>query len=220
MVNPCPGAGHAHGGRLDRVVAPGIIFGISRIYSGLHHKNLTDILLIWLWVFLLILGLSYPGRQAADLAWVSIPFLASAARQAARIQLPEENIFAALGYAGLVVVLFVSIGINFSGLIGSVPQFDQTIRLAGMLAGAILLLSSFGLVNWGWSRIVASTGAIIGLTVFLLIYTISTTWAGASLGRHPDKELWVEGTYPQGQALTLKVLGDVSEWNTGPQELV
>ncbi len=191
------------------------IFGLSRIFSGLRYKNLTDIWLIWLWVFLLILGLIYPARQASDLAWMSVPFLALAARQAARIQLPEENHFAALGYAGLVVVLFVSLAINFSGLIGSVPPFDQTIRLAGMLAGAVLLLASFGLVNWGWSRIVASTGAILGLTVFLLIYTISTTWAGASLGRHPDTELWVEDAYPQGQALTLKVLGDVSEWNSG-----
>ncbi len=93
------------------------IFGISRIFSGLRHKDLTDIWLIWLWVFLLILGLIYPARQAADLAWMSVPFLALAARQAARIQLPEENHFAALGYAGLVVVLFVSIAINFSGLI-------------------------------------------------------------------------------------------------------
>ncbi len=195
------------------------IFGISRIFTGLRHKDLTDLVLIWLWFFLFLLGVIYPTRHPADLAWASVPFLALAARQAVRIHLPAENRLSALGYAGLVAVLFVSIAINFSGIIISItPPFDETIRLAGMLAGAILLLASFGLVNWGWSKIVASTGALLGLTIFLAIYTISTTWAGAGLGRHPDMELWVEDAYPQGQALTLKVLGDVSEWNTGRRD--
>jgi hypothetical protein len=30
--------------------------------------------------------------------------------------------------------------------------------------------------------------------------------------------LWVEDTYPKDQALTMKVLGDVSEWNTGRRD--
>ena len=191
------------------------IFGISRIVTGLREKDPTDIALSWLWGFLIVLALLYPDRHPVDIAWAAVPFLALAARQAARLHFPAEIKLPALGYAGLVVVLFVSLGINFSGLIGETPLFDETLRLGGMLGGVFLLVASFVLVIWGWSWKVASTGAVFGLTIFLLIYTMSTTWAGAGLGRHPDMELWVAGIYPKEQALTLKVLGDVSEWNTG-----
>ena len=194
------------------------IFGISRIFTGVRAKDPTDIAFSWLWGALFLLVLLYPDRRPTDLAWAAVPLLALAARQAARIQYPAEIKLPALGYTGLVVVLLVSLGINFSGLIGEAPPFDETLRLGGMLGGVFLLVVSFGLVVWGWSWKVASTGAIFGLTIFLLAYTMTTTWAGAGLGRHPDLEIWIADNYPKEQALTLKVLGDVSEWNTGRRD--
>jgi hypothetical protein len=194
------------------------LFGITRVFTGLRQKDPTDVALIWLWGFSLLLVCIYPARHPADVAWVAVPFLALAARQAARVNFPVENKLPAIGYAALVVVLFVSLGINFSGFFGETPVFDETLRVGGILGGVFLILASFGLMIWGWSWKVASAGALFGLTIFLLIYTLSSAWAGASLGRRPDMELWVEDTYPKDQALTMKVLGDVSEWNTGRRD--
>ena len=109
------------------------IFGISRIFSNFREKNPLDAALIWLWVFLLVAVFIYPERRPVDLAWAAVPFLALAARQGARVIIPEKNKVAALGYAGLVIVLFVSLGMNFSGFFGETPPFDETLRLGGLL---------------------------------------------------------------------------------------
>ena len=154
-----------------------IIYGISRLFTGLRHKDPVDMALIWLWGFLLLLVLVYPAHLPIDIAWAAVPFLALAARQAAQLQLSPENKLPTLGYAALVMVLLVSLAMNYSGLIGETPPVDETLRYGGMLGGLFLLAASLILVIWGWSWKVASTEAVFGLTVFLLAYTVSTAWA-------------------------------------------
>ena len=61
-------------------------------------------------------------------------------------------------------------------------------------------------------------GAIFGVSTGLLVFTLSNAWDSAGLSRLPGMELWVNGVYPKERALTLKVLGDVSEWNTGRRD--
>jgi hypothetical protein len=191
------------------------LFGSVGVVRELIGRKMANPGLVWIWAFVFLLALAYPARQTADLAMAAVPFLALGARQAAQLRQPFENKVPAWGYTLLVAVLGASIYLNYASQISAIVPGQDALRWGGMLGALFLILASFFLVAWGWSWKVAGTGIIFGIGGLLLMYTLMTTWSGAGLSVNPGNELWVEGNYANGETLTLKVLGDVSEWNSG-----
>ncbi len=195
-----------------------ILFGVSGMIRTLLHRDPVDETLFWIWAFSFLIFLAYPARQVADLAWGSVPLLAIAARQVGRLSGIAGFCVPVLGYAFLVAVLGFSVSLSYQGLLANLPPEQLTLRWGGLLGTLFLLGASFLLVAWGWAWRVAMTGVIFGLSCVLLVYTLGAAWSGAGLGSRPEAELWIEGVFPKESALTLKVLGDASEWSTGRRD--
>ncbi len=190
------------------------LFGVIGAIRTMFSRPAGYMGLVWTWAFMFLLVLAYPSRQVADLAMPAVPFLALGALLAARLSLPKENKVPTWGYMLLVVVLGFSIYLNYAHLITTVLPQD-VLSWGGILGALFLILASYFLVAWGWSWKVAGTGIVFGLGGLLVLYTLMSAWSGAGLSSNPGDEAWVSGNDPSGEALTLKVLGDVSEWNTG-----
>jgi len=71
------------------------------------------------------------------------------------------------------------------------------------------------LVRWGWSRSAARQGMVWALTGLLALWSISSLFNAAGLGRHPESQLWRSGPALYEQDLLVHSIGDASEWNTG-----
>jgi hypothetical protein len=218
-----------------------LIFGLWGVIRnfGKQNNGLDRFLSLWLLVTFL-LALTNPSRQSVDLLWPIIPLWLLAARQAWRVfnpagfMVPAENLHnhtdqndaqtnmpslkgrsAYMGQAALVVALFGFIVINLRVLSQVIPG-DTTIpmRWAGV-GGAILLIVMISLlVGWGWSSRVAGDGLLLGLTILLLTFSISSMWNSAGLGPNPSAEMWSTVPSVLEADLLERSIGDISEWNT------
>jgi hypothetical protein len=191
------------------------LFGFAGVIREVFDRNSENTALLWIWGFIFLLALAYPARQTADLAFASVPFLAIGSLLAAKLSLPAHSRVTTWAYTALVAVLGASIYLNFESQISAILPGQDSLSWGGILGALLLILASFFLVAWGWSWRVARTGAIFGTSALLLVFTLMSSFIGAGLGVFPENQLWVEGNFPSGAALTSKVLGDVSEWNTG-----
>ena len=195
-----------------------VLFGLTGVVKGLWRKDPVDFSLAWLWIFLFILFLVYPGREPADLAWSAVPLLALGARRAVAMVHAAQNSAPVLGYAVLTAALSISAGLNLIGFSDAGRPEDEVVRWTGIFGAVILIIASFLLMTWGWTLRTAWTGARYGVTAILVIYTLSTAWSAAGFGARPDAEVWIQGNYPKNRAVNFKVLGDVSEWSSGRRD--
>ncbi len=195
-----------------------VVFGLGGVAAGWRERQRVDEFLSWAWAFLFVLFLIYPARQTADLAWSAVPLLGLAARQVARLRLPEENRIPLAGYAILSGILMVTATLNVSGLSINMLPDEETMRLRGILGVGFLVLASFFLITWGWSLRLARYGLMLGVSGALLAYTLSSAAAAGGLGTRPENEIWIEGKSAAEQATATKVIGDVAEWVSGRRD--
>jgi hypothetical protein len=195
------------------------VLGLFGVIRGIFIKETIDRSLIGIWGSLFVVCLAYPGRQTADLAYSAVPFLVIGALQADYMLRQFEWKMPALGYTALIAVLGISLWMNFSSFTNpAIRVEDNPLRWGGIIGVVSLMAASFILIGWGWAWNVARNGFLSGLGSVLLVYTLAAAWSSAGLNVRPEMELWVNGNYPSEQKLALKVLGDVSEWQTGHKD--
>jgi hypothetical protein len=164
--------------------------------------------------------LIYPGRQAPDLVWALVPLWALAARQMVRfIQLIRSDPLAFAGQLALVFVLLIFGWLNIV-IVSQQPagtQIDAS-RWLTLIGSVLLMLVVAVLIAWGWSAQSAAGGLVWGLTVVLLIYTVSSAINAGGLGRRPDAEMWHRSPYVDQADLLLLTATNLSQWNTRAQD--
>ncbi|MEX1071993.1 MAG: hypothetical protein WEC37_05135 [Anaerolineales bacterium] len=168
-------------------------------------------------LFALMLVIVYPGRQVADLLWVSLPLWALAAQEISRyLQIPEEERRAAFGTMSLVLLLGIFFYLTLAKLtfneIGS-EAFQNYL----LVAGAVLLLGLLAtvLISFGWSRRAASNGLVWAL---LILFGISLLSASARFARQTSiaaNELWAPGPAAGQSSLLIANLNDLSSRQEG-----
>ncbi len=195
-------------------------FGFIHIVRSWRSKNPNGkFLSIWFGSALLLL-LIYPGRQVADLVWVSVPLWALAASEIGRpVYWKREHVFRPMILAGVLVIFLISFWTNITSLSYVVPEDPQfTLRLL-IIAGTLILGAlSISLVNMGWSRDAAASGTVWGLCVILLFGMISGVWGTSHRNAVGLRELWLP-LPASGEADLLEMtLQSVGGWFNGSAE--
>lgn len=193
-------------------------FGLAGLVRGALKKDAFSIRLgVWTLVaFLLVL--LFPGRQAADLAWMLLPLWTLAALEIGSHFDFEGRSGWVVG--GLAAFLFATLVFSWLQLAKattvdpSLPQF----RLLWLLVLGILLVIAIMLilVGTGWSFDEACLGGVWGALAPLVLFTLAMT-TGATQVREPRTlELWDPEPRLGGRAdLVLKVANQISNLNTG-----
>lgn len=198
-----------------------LIFGlIGTVWPFQRSDRTQKILNLWLF-FALLLFVVYPGRQILGLVWLVIPLWALASRSLFGIfsSIEKNSQIVSVLLAGLVLVLLIFAVLNLSALTNEAPDNFTTglsgdqvkwIRIVGALVVSALVVT---LVAWGWSVDSAMKGLCFALAVFTFVFTLSSSWNAAGLGRHPEAELSrVDGGILEAD-LFLKTIEDHVEWN-------
>ncbi len=167
-----------------------------------------------------LLVVIYPARQVYDLVWVTIPLAFLTARVLARWLIPEEiALFPIAAEALLTVVLLGFAWLNLSALAN--PTIDDTTLLAAKLWSAVgLLLITSVLMVWGWSLAVMRTGLTYGLTLLLVLFTLSGAVNAAGLGRNPQAEMWPGAQPVMDEDLLRQTVGDLALWTRGDRSVI
>ena len=194
----------------------GLILAIMASLRGWTQGS-RRVMRLSLWMLVAsLLALVYPAHQIGDLAWMLVPFWALAALELAHNSnvLPEER-REVLGVAALIVLILVFIWLDFLSMIQSLGSSDQvTLRTWLMIGSFFLLVVSILLVAIGWSIRVARFGSVLGLTVFLSIYSISTLTGAAGLRVIPEAvELWSPDKGLPESGLLLTTVNQISDWS-------
>lgn len=184
--------------------------------NGLLRRDPVDrFLLVW-WAAALILIIAYPARSLVDLIWPVIPMWVLAARQIARtVQIPVVDRIPVIGQAVLSVIILTYVSVTTASVINNPasPNPEVAVRLGGAL---LLLFASTGLVAWGWSRLVALRGFLLGVMVILLVYTVSSAWDSAGHSGQVERDVWSDGISPSGSSLLMQTIDELNQW--GPKQ--
>lgn len=170
---------------------------------------------LWMLVaFLLVIF--YPSHQVSDLAWMLIPLLALASLELARaINVPRAERREVLGAVALIFLILLFMWLDFLALRRPGIPGDQGQLRFWLLVGSFMLLAvSLLLVAVGWSKRIATYGAIWGLAAFLGIYAAAMLMAAAGHRQVPNSaEMWQpEAQLPMADLL-LSTVQDQSEWS-------
>lgn len=192
------------------------IFALVRLLF-VREKDLLDRFLGWWLLTALLMALIYPLRQVTDLAWALLPLWALAARQlASLVALPDEHRTTAIVFAA---VVFLALAFNWENLAGMAnaaggPQPDD-VRWFAVMGVFVFVLIAALLVGWGWSGVSARKGLGWGIAAGFLVYTLNAAWFAAGIKMPARYELWETTPLPAQANLMTRVLGQLSDWNTG-----
>jgi len=203
-----------------------VLFGLVGIVRGLFLKdNPSDskfarLSVVWIFISLL-LTLSYPGRQTADLVWVIVPFWLIAAWEISHY-VPQGKIQTISIIQALLLILLM--GLFWYSLVSinrlQSPDYDRLARyvvMVGILAlGALITV----LIQLGWSWEAARLGLAWGVMGGLILYSISMLWGAAYLRQNQPEVLWAPAPATGQANLILSTLHDLSYWNTGRAESI
>lgn len=193
-----------------------LLLGLWGGVRGLLRGETIDRLLVYWWAAAFLLGLIYPGRGVADLAWMVLPLWVLAARQLVHLlRVPVEDRLPLLGQVLLsaIILSFLSLtAVTFFNN-SAFPQQEIWIRVIG---AGILLVASTGLVAWGWSGKIALRGLVFGASLVLLAYMVSASWDAAGFSDNQGRALLSGGEALPGEALLMGTVEDLNQW--GPVE--
>jgi hypothetical protein len=197
-----------------------IFLGGAGLVGAFIGRSRFDRFFVFWFFSALILVLIYPGRQAPDMIWALLPLWVLAARQAARyIQLIRSDLMAFAGQLALVFVLLIFTWLTFVLLSNQQVSSDTgQFRWLTIIGSLLLMLVVAILIAWGWSAQSAAGGLVWGVTAVLLIYTVSSAFNAAGLGRRPEAELWQRTPYVDQADLLLQTTANMSQWNTPAQD--
>jgi hypothetical protein len=206
-----------------------IVLAVAALVRGIRAGDrLVMGLGFWLLVTL-ILAISYPARQVADLAWLLLPLWTLAVIEVSHYIVPiEGNVWETLAMVGLTLGILFFAGTNFITIAISPSDMTAAGRQLGpwaltvgqvywvVLIGALLLLAaSVALVGYGWSRSVAFQGALGGVLIALVIINFSIAMAAANLRTYRTSELWASGPRTMQADTLVGQLNDLSRWSKG-----
>jgi hypothetical protein len=193
-----------------------IFLGGAGLVGAFIVRSRMDRFLIFWFFSALVFVLIYPSRQAPDMIWALLPLWVLAARQAARfVQLVRSDLMAFSGQLALVFVLLIFTWLTFVLLSNQQVSSDTgQFRWLTIIGSLLLMLVVAILIAWGWSAQSAAGGLVWGVTAVLLIYTISSAFNAAGLGRRPDAELWQRTPHIDQADLLLQTTVNMSQWNT------
>lgn len=201
----------------------GIVFGVVamvRAWTQSDEHATGRALSLWL-VISFLFALAYPGRQVADLAWVLVPLWGLAGLEFSRYLEVQKGDFVPWALAALVVVMLVSVWTNLAGLAASDAQ-GETYWLRWIVIGGAMLLAVLSsiLVGLGWSRETASRGLAWGVAMALGVGMLAGIWSASQREITNQIELWRPLPGPGHQALLMKTLGDLGDWDLGREDSV
>jgi len=196
-----------------------LIFGLITAVRGfVKGEKTTSVLGFW-FVAALGLALIYPGRQVYDLLWGLIPLWGLAGMELACILKAVKSSWVTRLHAAFVFILFTLAWLSFVNLILMGVDI-QRIGLQWGIVGATFLLMALVTVivagEWGW--IVARRGLVVGVSVALGLYVLSSTMGAAYSGQGDPRELWYPCPGGSQVKLLQESLGDVGLLETGRQE--
>jgi hypothetical protein len=178
-------------------------------------RNKLDLFLLVWWVFGLIFILLYPGRQTADLIWVTLPlWLLTVRVMFFAWHLPETSRLVMVITTSLVVIVFAFLLLAFRSLIGSsLGEGRQLNFLLALIGGAVLLVAIVLLVSYGWSQEIALPGLLLGLAIVFIIGLFALSVQSTGLAPERSYELWYpESKYVSTEWLRLS-MDRIIDWN-------
>ncbi|MBI3158762.1 MAG: hypothetical protein HYZ26_04065 [Chloroflexi bacterium] len=196
-----------------------LLFGVIGLARAVRQPAAHSRFLGWWLLAALALALLSPARQAADLVWALVPLwgLAAGALAPALRPGPEEDRQVVWLEAALLLVFFTYIWFSLASLGFISPENLEEIRRGLSLSIVVLALAVIStlLVGIGWSFAEAGRGALWGVSLFLLFFTISGLFSAAFRRETTAAELWWSGPAPGLADLAAATVGDLSEFRLG-----
>lgn len=194
-----------------------VLFALVGIIRGwMAGSRRVTRLSIWLLVAVL-LAVFYPGRQVHDLVWALIPLSALAALELSRhldVRAGERG--EVLGVTALTFIILIFAWLDLASLAWSPAVPGQANLRLGLFVAAILLLAvSLLLVSVGWSIRSARFGAVWGVSIVLVLLTLSAGMGAGHIRAGYSAELWDAGPYPAHADLLAATVDQLSQWGTG-----
>jgi hypothetical protein len=193
-----------------------LVFGLGGFLTAWRVKDpVGQVLSLWFAVSLVGLTI-YPGRGAADLAWLAIPLWVAAAVEFIRITRLASSTWITRVMSGIVVVLAT---LNWLTLIGMIFQGANEnallLELGLLLASLALIILSAAIISSEWGWFTARKGLVDGAAAALLLYLIASLSLDTYLVSHDPRSIFSEGTGAGQMELLENSVADVSITATG-----
>jgi hypothetical protein len=209
------------GGVPVNVMLAGLVFYeifplVLAIIAGIRAaaiRDKTDGLLALIWLIALVIVLVYPGRQVADLVWVSVPMWVLGIRFLAQVYSSLTPIRLMIGEALFAIIILLCAWLNFAAAM-SLEFSDPTPHWLSIVFMFFFLGIALILLTWGWGAKVALRGIGLGIWVLMTVFTLSAAWRATGQESRPEQELWPVGANFHEGDLLLKTANEYSLWNT------
>ncbi len=190
-----------------------LALAVVALIWALFNKDKTGGLLALAWVLALAIVLLYPGRQVADLVWVTVPMWALGIRFLSLVFAIPLPVKLVIGEALFTIVILVCAWLNFVAAM-SLQFADPTPHWLAIVFMFFFLGMALILLTWGWGAKYALRGVGLGFCFLMAIFTLSAAWRATGQESRPDQELWSVGANFREGDLLIKTANEYSLWNT------
>ena len=201
---------------------PVVIFGLIGGFRSWTGSGRAAKLLPFLALFSLLLVIWYPGRQVADLVWVTLPLSILCAIELSRyFYLPTNETKAAFGEMGLALILGLFFYLMLAKAANSDPN-SELFRNVLLAAGGVPILFTIAtvLISYGWSRQAAAHGLVWGVSLLSVMALMSASSRFANPENGGANELWGPGPSIGELRLVESSLADLSSREEGQSAAV
>jgi hypothetical protein len=186
---------------------------------GVRENDRTAELMGYGFILSLILLITNPSQQLANLIWMIIPMAVLAARGGNDLlnRFSKQEWVVSTIQASLTIMLLVFSFLNLLSIAAYVPTDWASIRNAILeitLPIAFLIVVTI-LLAWGWSKKAAKQGLVAGISALLIFVTFGTAWKAAGLGPRPEIEIWQADPLPVGCEMVTKTASQLSLMTNG-----
>lgn len=200
-----------------------IVFGLWRIIANLAQRNRLDAFLSILWFFSIGLALIPAAREVSALAWSLLPLWALAVRQVARLLdgAFAEYRWTTLAQAGLMFVLLIFIAQNFVALNNDITSLTEQpqVRVIAIIGAMILMVLTGVMMGVGWSWSAARVGAVLGIGLGIVLYSIAVMSSAAGFSRGSTAELY-RAAPPRDAGVLMQTVHDLGLQKNGNRHIL
>lgn len=196
---------------------PALIFGLWGAVTAWRTKDSAGQLLSLFALTALAIVLLYPGRQVADLLWVTIPLWGLAAQVIGRhLAVPQHEPRAAFGEAALILVLMAFLTFSLARIASNEFMMETPILYFYVVGGVLLLaIVASLLVALGWSHQAAVHGLVWALSICFALLALGGATRSANAAALRSAELWAPGPAAGQLDLLRASVQDLSRYNRG-----
>ena len=193
-----------------------LVFGTLGFISAWRSGNRPG-RLFSIWFGAALVGLLiYPGRETADLIWLSIPLWGAAASELVRLSDLARGFWATRVMAAVVVVLGCLNWLTFTGMVFQVIDAKAIWLELGLAAASLALIALSAAVvssEWGWDT--ARKGLAGGFAAALSIFMISSLVLDTYLLEKDPRSIFPGGVGASQVELLMDSIADTSISETG-----